>query len=197
LILALAVILAVLSYTKLNQDASNDLTVPHHITQMFQEWLVRYGKSYDRPEELLHRLRIFYENYRYVTERNLKNDGLVLGMTMFADLATDEFSPKSEFKQQMTEEELMAIKEQKTQKYSHENPQEDLNQGPVVDSVNWEQTDASKPLVLPQVGVQDVKCWGAVGAWANQYAITANHYITNKLKPPIIPVSAQWMLDCY
>jgi hypothetical protein len=36
-----------------------------------------------------------------------------------------------------------------------------------------------------------------MGAWATQYAITANHYITNKLSPPIQAVSAQWMMDCY
>ena len=53
------------------------------------------------------------------------------------------------------------------------------------------------PLVLPPVGQQDPVCWGAVGAWANQYALTANHYITNKYPPPIKTLSTQWMLDCY
>ena len=94
-ILALGIVLAVLSYSKFTQDVTLDNSIPVHITQMFQEWLVRHEKSYDRPEELLHRLRIFYDNYKYVTERNKKNDGLVLGMTMFADLHPDEFYPSS------------------------------------------------------------------------------------------------------
>jgi hypothetical protein len=199
-ILALGVILAVFSYSKLNQEVSFDDSIPHHITQMFQEWLVRHEKSYDRPEELLHRLRIFYENYKFVTERNKKNDGLVLGMTMFADLHTDEFHASSKFTQESEHQNSPKRNEQLTKSspvnQENQESQENLNQGPVPDSFTWEQTDPSKPLVLPAVGQQDPTCWGANGAWADQYCLTANHYITNKVSTPVLPVSAQWLLDC-
>jgi Cathepsin propeptide inhibitor domain (I29) len=95
LIFVLSAILAILSYSKLRQDVNLHNPIPHHVTQMFQEWLIRHEKSHERPEELLHRLRIFYENYKYVTEANKANNGLILGMTMFADLHTDEFSAGS------------------------------------------------------------------------------------------------------
>ena len=198
LIFAIGIILAIVSYSRFKVYNSVDKIVPHHITQMFQQWLVRHDKSYSRPEELLHRLRIFYENYKYVTERNLKNDGVVLGLTMFADLHSEEFVAQYKIKNKSKKNDFKAKKSQINAKKAKIVDQTNLNQqpGPSDDVVDWETADGGN--YLPPVGSQIPACSGSVGAWAFQYALTANHRITNKIKTTPIPtVSAQWMLDCY
>ena len=66
-VVALGLILALVSYTQFNKSqTSTDLGVPLEISNMFQSWIVKHGKNYRTPEELLHRLKIFYHNYLYV-----------------------------------------------------------------------------------------------------------------------------------
>ena len=94
-VIALSLVLALVSYTQFNKSqSSTDLGIPQDVSNMFQSWIVKHGKSYKTPEEVLHRLKIFYDNYLFVTESNKNNKGgAILGLTKFADLHVDEFLP--------------------------------------------------------------------------------------------------------
>lgn len=94
-LIALSLVLALVSYSQFNKSqGSTDLSVPLEVSSMFQSWVAKHAKSYSTPEELLHRLKIFYENYLYITESNRNNKGgAVLGLNKFADLHADEFLP--------------------------------------------------------------------------------------------------------
>ena len=96
LILALAAVLAILSYSQFSKESPVNSVIPSHVISMFQEWIIKHDKIYERPQELNHRLKIFFDNYLYVTENNAKNakegSSLVLGLNQFADLHVEEFN---------------------------------------------------------------------------------------------------------
>ena len=94
-IFALGLIVALASYTQFSKSySSSDLGIPLEVSNMFQSWIVKHGKNYKTPEELLHRLKIFYDNYLYITESNKNNQGgAILGLNKFADLHVEEFLP--------------------------------------------------------------------------------------------------------
>lgn len=94
-VVAFSLSLALIGYTQFSQSSSlGGDSIPQEVSNLFQGWSLRHRKSYSTPEELLHRLRMFYENYLYIQESNRKYDGgAVLGLTKFADLHVDEFFP--------------------------------------------------------------------------------------------------------
>ena len=94
-VIALSLALALVSYSQFSKSqGSTDLSVPLEVSNMFQSWIAKHAKSYQTPEELLHRLKIFHENFLFVTEHNRNNKGgAVLGLNLFADLHADEFLP--------------------------------------------------------------------------------------------------------
>lgn len=93
--LALAALLAVASHVQFNKSVNHDtLSIPSEINASFQSWLSSHDKSYGTPEEFIHRLKIFYQNYLYISDYNKKNvGGAILGLNKFADLHLDEFLP--------------------------------------------------------------------------------------------------------
>ena len=198
IIFAVASILAVLSYTQFAKNSQTvDPAVPEKIATMFQNWLAHHGKSYQTPQEMIHRMKIFYENYLYITEMNEKHSGLTLGLNHFADLHVDEFYTKKQTEEEIQKERDEEYK-QKMEEIKNRKPDVELEQQPGPPNfVNYEYTQGGYPRqVLPvDIGSQDNKCWGAVFAWAAQYAITANHAINNNVQPNNL--SAQWLLDCY
>lgn len=184
-IIAIAITIAVLSYTQLNNSAVINPAVPQEIATLFQQWQAHHGKSYTTPEEMIHRLKVFYDNHLYITQKNGENSGVILRLNQFADLHADEFYP-SIMAESVIEKQRNAKKKEKMSEKAN------LKQTPIIDSVNWESVS---PAVLPPVGRQDTRCWGASFAWAAQYAVTANHSIKNKVSPQVI--SAQKLLDCF
>ena len=190
-IFTIATILAILSYSQLNNQAKINPAVPKEIATLFREWLALHGKNYSGPEEMIHRLKVFYENYKYVTEKNSENNGVTLKLNQFADLHIDEFYPTTQ-----TEAEFKAQRQiEESQKLNQNALKSNLEQVPTPDFVNWEATSAQQAIVLPPIGQQDTNCWGASYAWAAQYSVTANHSINNRVQPQVI--SAQKLLDCF
>jgi hypothetical protein len=117
----------------LSKDAPVDSAIPSHVVSLFQHWIAKHNKAYERPEELVHRLKIFFENYLYVTEMNSKSTGsLVLSLNKFADLHTDEFSPPTS-----SEGHLAGLKNLKKQNYLQKDTQS-LKQSSNPEEFNWE-----------------------------------------------------------
>ena len=100
---------------------------------MFQSWIVKHGKNYKTPEELLHRLKIFYDNYLYVIESNKNaNGGAILGLNKFADLHVDEILPGAKYS-----EERIPKPEKASSERSAPVPNQ-ISQSPRREAVNWE-----------------------------------------------------------
>ncbi|MQM03285.1 hypothetical protein Taro_036062, partial [Colocasia esculenta] len=60
---------------------------------LFEEWMVRYDKSYNTLQERQRRLSIFKDNLRLIDEHNRpsNNHTYTLGLNHFADLSNEEF----------------------------------------------------------------------------------------------------------
>ncbi|KAG6774667.1 hypothetical protein POTOM_022029 [Populus tomentosa] len=81
-IFALALLISVLSPSTSSSD----------ISQLFETWCKEHGKSYTSQEERSHRLKVFEDNYVFVTKHNSKgNSSYTLALNAFADLTHHEF----------------------------------------------------------------------------------------------------------
>lgn len=62
---------------------------------LFENWCKEYGKAYPSQQEKQHRLKIFEDNYDYVTKYNrLSNSTYTLSLNAFADLTHHEFKAR-------------------------------------------------------------------------------------------------------
>ncbi|XP_027182057.1 zingipain-2-like, partial [Coffea eugenioides] len=62
---------------------------------LFENWCKQHGKTYPSEEEKQYRLRVFEDNYDYVTKHNsLANSTYTLSLNAFADLTHHEFKAK-------------------------------------------------------------------------------------------------------
>jgi len=68
--------------------------IPRDVYRQFVQFETKFGKTYDTNEERNHRLSVFAENVRLVSEMNQVHDGQVFGVTKFMDLSTEEFKAK-------------------------------------------------------------------------------------------------------
>lgn len=81
-IFALTLLISVLSPSTSSSD----------ISQLFETWCKEHGKSYTSQEERSHRLKVFEDNYDFVTKHNSKgNSSYSLALNAFADLTHHEF----------------------------------------------------------------------------------------------------------
>jgi hypothetical protein len=194
---AIGLVMAVASYVQFNK--SQELAIPFEVSNMFQTWITKFGKNYQTPEEIQHRLSVFYHNYLLVTEFNSKHKrGAVLGLSKFADLHPDEFLPGS---QKSTE--ASKIKREKLMRDAQEsrlrNPkvfQPTPNTTNVTD-INWELGGPNGTSAwLPPIGSQDMTnyCNFDSQAFGWQALATAAHALTNNVTK--VDVSSQWILDC-
>ena len=58
---------------------------------VFEEWKLKYGKSYDTALEHRYRFSVFAENLANIQERNAQGRTIKLGLNKFADLTNEEF----------------------------------------------------------------------------------------------------------
>lgn len=61
---------------------------------MYEEWLVKHGKSYNGLGEKDKRFEIFKDNLKFIDEHNGLNSTYRLGLTRFADLTNEEYRSK-------------------------------------------------------------------------------------------------------
>jgi hypothetical protein len=60
---------------EMNPIMGNELEeVPHYIRNMWENWKIKYEKTYTVSEEDEERLRVFYSNVQIVTEHAMKPD---------------------------------------------------------------------------------------------------------------------------
>ncbi|CAK9178283.1 unnamed protein product [Ilex paraguariensis] len=71
--------------------SSDDLTCIDKLINLFEEWRLKHGKSYESIEEKLHRFEIFKDNLKHIDETNRKISSYWLGLNEFADLSHEEF----------------------------------------------------------------------------------------------------------
>ncbi|GMI82559.1 xylem bark cysteine peptidase 3 [Hibiscus trionum] len=63
-----------------------------HVSQLFESWCDQHGKTYSSEEEKSYRLRVFEDNYAFVTQHNdMPNSSYSLALNAFADLTHHEF----------------------------------------------------------------------------------------------------------
>lgn len=75
-----------LSFSSSSSSSSDD------ISELFDEWCQRHGKTYDSEEEKQHRIEIFRDNHDFVTHHNrITNSTYSLSLNAFADLTHHEF----------------------------------------------------------------------------------------------------------
>ncbi|KDP38570.1 hypothetical protein JCGZ_04495 [Jatropha curcas] len=75
-----------LSYLFLFSSSSSE------IAHLFETWCQQHGKTYASQEEKLFRLKVFQDNYDFVTEHNSQgNSSYTLSLNAFADLTHHEF----------------------------------------------------------------------------------------------------------
>ncbi|XP_015275756.1 PREDICTED: cathepsin W-like [Gekko japonicus] len=62
------------------------------MTQMFQDFMIQYNKSYKSPEEMHHRFKVFEQNLKASRELQASELGTAqYGVTQFSDLTESEF----------------------------------------------------------------------------------------------------------
>ncbi|KAL4332864.1 hypothetical protein GQ457_07G026740 [Hibiscus cannabinus] len=65
---------------------------PSHVSQLFESWCDQHGKTYSSEEEKSYRLKVFEDNYAFVTQHNdMPNSSFSLALNAYADLTHQEF----------------------------------------------------------------------------------------------------------
>ncbi|KAA8528693.1 hypothetical protein F0562_036048 [Nyssa sinensis] len=68
------------------------LSISSFTPDLFEAWCKQHGKVYSSEEEKLYRLKVFEDNYAYVTHHNnMGNSSYALALNAFADLTHHEF----------------------------------------------------------------------------------------------------------
>ncbi|XP_050224496.1 ervatamin-B-like [Mercurialis annua] len=63
------------------------------ISKLFETWTKQNAKTYASEEEKLHRLKVFEDNFKFVTDHNSQpNTSYTLALNAFADLSSEEFA---------------------------------------------------------------------------------------------------------
>ena len=92
--------MSVFAYSAFARDFSivgyspDDLTSMDKLTDLFESWMSKHGKSYRSFEEKLHRFEVFQDNLKHIDETNKKVSSYWLGLNEFADLSHEEFKSK-------------------------------------------------------------------------------------------------------
>jgi C1A family cysteine protease len=90
---SLALDMSIISYDKTHPDKSTQRT-DKEVMNMYEEWLVKHGKSYNALGEKDKRFEIFKDNLKFIDEHNSQNLSYKLGLNRFADLTNEEYRTK-------------------------------------------------------------------------------------------------------
>jgi len=156
-----------------NTRVISDSNVPAYVKDMFENWTVKFGKSYATPEETEERLLNFHKSVKYVQNfyANGNDKTYDVTLTKFSDLSREEFRAYNLAKVNLDRPRNLM----------------DLDLENVPKSVDWRK----KGLVTP---VQDQgmcgSCWAfsAIAALEGAYAQKAGNKLTK--------FSEQQLVDC-
>lgn len=62
--------------------------------KLFAQWKNIHQKSYQTPQEHLHRFGVFIKNLEMIKNHNTGNHGFTMALNEFADMAAEEFKAK-------------------------------------------------------------------------------------------------------
>lgn len=84
--------LSLASEISVDQNKQAILRTHDEVLALYEEWLVKHGKSYNGLGEKGKRFEIFKDNLRYIDQQNsLPNRTYKLGLNQFSDLTDDEY----------------------------------------------------------------------------------------------------------
>ena len=78
--------------------------VDEKLSNEFEEFLAKFGKSYDTIQEYEMRFKFFRDNLKTIAELMQSNSGATYGINQFADLSFDEFSVRFGFRPDLRDE---------------------------------------------------------------------------------------------
>ena len=61
------------------------------VKDLYESWLVKYGKNYNGIGEKERRFQVFKDNLRFIDQQNSENRSYKLGLNRFADLTNQEY----------------------------------------------------------------------------------------------------------
>jgi len=138
---------------------------------LFRQWMLAHGVTYNDLETEQYRFRIFKKNFQLIREHNAKNEPYTMALNKFADLTQEEFSAM-----------YLGYKHNSQRQKNIVNlPIENLPS-----SVNWTNAGAVTP-----VKNQDMcgSCW----AFSATGALEGLNFIANK---KLLSFSEQQLVDC-
>jgi C1A family cysteine protease len=155
----------------------------HHVRNeeavktMYEEWLVKHGKSYNSLGEKEKRFEIFKDNLMYIDEQNgVDNRTYKLGLNRFADLTNEEYRSTFLGTRRRTEGRRKSQSNRYSPKVGDSLPE----------SVDWREKGAVVP----------VKDQGSCGScWAFS-TIASVESINQKVTGELISLSEQELVDC-
>ncbi|WCJ32696.1 Cysteine proteinases superfamily protein [Euphorbia peplus] len=157
--------LASLATARTLQDAS--------MQTMHEQWMTRYGRVYNDPDEKEMRFNIFKQNVQFIESFNKAGaKSYKLGTNQFADLTNQEFKSRNGFKGHMRSEQAGSFRYE--------------NISSVPTSMDWRENGAVTP----------IKDQGQCGScWAFS-TVAAVEGITQLTTGKLISLSEQELVDC-
>ncbi|XVF36036.1 hypothetical protein REPUB_Repub19eG0023800 [Reevesia pubescens] len=149
-----------------------------HISQLFETWCDEHGKKYPSEEEKSYRLKVFEDNYAFVSQHNdmANSSSYTLALNAFADLTHHEFKAS----RLGLSAAVAAID------FKQPNLQEPGLVRDIPDSLDWRKNGA----------VTQVKDQGSCGACWSFSATGAIEAINKIVTGSLVSLSEQELVDC-
>ncbi|WCJ31261.1 cysteine proteinase1 [Euphorbia peplus] len=163
----------------INYDKTHDQRTETEMMNMYNWWLAKHGKVYNKIGEREKRFDIFKNNLRFIDEHNSQKRSYKVGLTRFADLTNEEYS--SVFLGTKIDATSRVIKSGKpSQRYT-------FRDGDTLpESVDWREAGAVNP----------IKDQGSCGScWAFS-TIAAVEGINKIATGELVSLSEQELVDC-
>ncbi|KAE8679901.1 Cysteine protease 1 [Hibiscus syriacus] len=169
--------MSIISYDKTHPDKSkSSWRTDGEVMAMYEEWLVKHGKTYNGLGEKEKRFQIFKDNLRFIDEHNAdESHSFKVGLNRFADLTNEEYRGT-----------YLGVKKPERKLSKASDRYKPLVGEELPDSVDWREKGA----------VAEVKDQGSCGScWAFS-TIAAVEGINKLVTGELISLSEQELVDC-
>ncbi|PIN21688.1 Cysteine proteinase Cathepsin L [Handroanthus impetiginosus] len=153
------------------------------VSDLFDSWCKEYGKTYASEQEKAHRLKVFEENYEFVTRHNTRgNSSYTLGLNAFADLTNQEFKARYLGLSPSADDLVIRLNSRSVE---NEGPNL-MKESDIPSSLDWRKKGA----------VTGVKDQGSCGACWSFSATGAVEGINQIVTGSLVSLSEQELIDC-